>query len=60
MITVEIIRGLIRPFITFCLVGTAVALFLVGKIEAKELIPIISLIIGFYFGERSALKKPQD
>jgi len=53
---VESIRKLIRPFIAVSFVGTAVFLLIAGKIEAREVLTITSLIIGFYFGERSAKK----
>jgi len=49
----------VRPFIAFILVGTLAYLFISGQIESKELLPTVGLVIGFYFGERSALKKPE-
>ena len=55
---VDNIRKLMRPFIAVCLVGTTVYLAVIGKIEAAMIMGITSTIVGFYFGERSALKKP--
>lgn len=51
-------RSIVRPIISFCLIFTLSYLFISGGIEARELLILIGPIIGFYFGERSALKKP--
>lgn len=50
------IRKLVRPFITFCFVGATIYLYVTGKLSAKSILQITGIIIGFYFGERSALK----
>ena len=55
---VEKIRKLVRPFIAFCFVVTVGGLALAGKITPSEILPITGMIVGFYFGERSA-KKPE-
>jgi hypothetical protein len=57
---VDSIRKLMRPFITVALVGTTVYLAVVGKLEAKEILTATSIIIAFHFGERAALKKPNN
>ena len=53
---IETIRSLVRPFIAVAFVGATVALFMLGKLEAKEILVTTSLIVGFYFGERAANK----
>lgn len=58
MTTVTKVRKLVRPFVAVALTLTVVALFAAGKIESREILPIFAVIVGFYFGERSALKKP--
>ena len=58
MTLVTKIRKLVRPYIAVSLVTATVVLFFIGKIVAREILPIVGLIIGFYFGERSALKNP--
>ena len=55
---VEKAKKLVRPFITFCLMGTFSYLSVTGKIPSKEVALLVAIIIAFYFGERSALKKP--
>ena len=52
------LKEFMRPFITFSFVITSVALVSFGKIDAKEFMTITSIIVAFYFGERSALKNP--
>ena len=55
---VEIIRKLVRPFIALSLTCSVIYLAVLGKIDAKELLGYVGIVIGFYFGERSALKIP--
>lgn len=47
-----------RPFIAFSFVFGTIILYLTGKIEAQSILQTTGIIIGFYFGERAALKKP--
>lgn len=54
----ETIKSLMRPFIAFSFVTGTIILYLMGKIEAQSILQITSIVIGFYFGERAALKKP--
>ena len=54
----ELIKSLMRPFIAFSFVAGTIILYLMGKIEAQSILQITAIIIGFYFGERAALKKP--
>jgi len=55
---IDNIRKLVRPFMAVSFVAAAITLAMIGKIEAKEILSIASIIVAFYFGERSALKKP--
>lgn len=54
---VELIKSLVRPFIALSFVLGTIALYLTGKIEAQSILQTTGIIIGFYFGERAALKK---
>jgi len=54
---IEVVRALIRPFIAVSVVGTLMGLFIVSRLEAKELLILAGPIIGFYFGERAAEKR---
>ena len=54
----KIIKSLVRPFIALSFVLGTITLYLMGKIEAQSILQITAIIIGFYFGERAALKKP--
>lgn len=54
----ETIKSLMRPFIAFSFVSGTIILYLMGKIEAQSILQTTGIIIGFYFGERAALKKP--
>ena len=56
-IKIELIRGLVRPVISILLVGTVVFLSIKGKIDPKEIITIVGMIIAFHFGERAATKR---
>lgn len=53
----ENIKSLMRPFIAFSFVFGTIVLYLIGKIEAQSILQTTGIIIGFYFGERAALKK---
>ena len=59
---IELIRGLVRPFISVVFVLTAVYLAVAGKVDAKEVITIVGMIVAFHFGERAAKKNetPKD
>jgi hypothetical protein len=54
---IETIRGLVRPVISILLVLTAVYLAVAGKVESKEIITIVGMVVAFHFGERAATKK---
>jgi hypothetical protein len=53
----ETIKSLMRPFIAFSFVMGTIILYLVNRIEAQSILQTTGIIIGFYFGERAALKK---
>jgi hypothetical protein len=53
------IRGIIRPVITIGLL-LMVGWFVYWKlIEPKEILAFFGLIVGFYFGERKAVKQEE-
>ena len=58
MQALDIIRGLVRPFIAVSFVSVTLYLAIVGKLEAREVLAITSIIAAFYFGERAGRKKP--
>ena len=55
---VDVIRHLVRPFIAVAFVVMVGWLVYGGGIDPKDILGMLGLIIGFYFGERAALKKP--
>jgi hypothetical protein len=54
----EIIRSVIRPVIALGLLVMVGWLVYQGTIEPKEIMTFFGVIVGFYFGERAALKQP--
>jgi len=57
---VKTIRGLVRPLVAAAFVGTTAWLFLKGQLEAKDILPITGIVIGFYFGEKTADRRKSD
>lgn len=63
----EIIRGLVRPFLAVIFAGATILLALQamrdGSIDAQVVLAmfggILATIVGFYYGERAALKNPK-
>ena len=53
----EKIKTLVRPIIALSFVGVACYLFITGKLKPEDVLPITGIVIGFYFGERAAIKK---
>ena len=54
----DIIRGLVRPFIAVSLTCTLIYLFINGETELiKTLLIILGPIVGFYYGDRKAEKE---
>jgi len=56
----EAIKVLVRPAIALMFVGTTCVLFFRGALEAKDILQITGIVIGFYFGERAANKKASE
>ena len=54
------IRQLVRPFISVSFVLITAYLALAGKVDASEVLAITGIIVAFHFGERAALKKPDE
>jgi len=54
---IDLIRNLVRPFISVFMVLTFVCLAILGKIDAREVATIVGMIIAFHFGERAATKR---
>ena len=52
------IRKLVRPFIAICLTCVVAYLAITDKLKPVEVIALYGPMVGFYFGERTALKKP--
>ena len=57
--TMETVRGWVRPCISLSLTGLVVYLGIVGDIHPDDVMKIFSIVVGFYFGERAALKLKQ-
>ena len=56
--SVETVRGLVRPYISFVFASVTGYLAITGAIDAKDMLSITGIIVAFHFGEKSALKKP--
>jgi len=50
------IRALVRPMVTFGMTGAVIYGVIQGIIGYDVIVGIMASILGFYFGERSALK----
>ena len=46
-------RGIVRPLATLVLVVILAAGFWIGKVSADQFLPIVTIVIGFWFGERT-------
>ncbi len=47
---VDKIRKLVRPFMSFCFVGTVVYLAITGKIKPSEILQLTGMIVAFILG----------
>lgn len=56
MTVAEILSGLVRPACTLLLTSVLCYGFIVDKIPQEQFIPIVVMVIGFWFGTRSAEK----
>jgi len=52
---VSIVRGLVRPLVTFGVVGVLSYLALEGKVEATVYTAIVATVVGYWFGSRTPL-----
>lgn len=57
---IDDIRKLVRPFIAVSFVCITGYLAVIGKIEAAQILQVLGIVVGFYFGERAALKRPNE
>jgi len=48
----ELIRGLVRPFVTTTLTILVIYMAIIGKMEPKEVLLLYGPILGFWFGSK--------
>jgi hypothetical protein len=53
---VDDIRALVRPVTVYVFVAAVVVGFGAQRLSADQFLPLATLAIGFYFGDRSARK----
>ena len=51
---IEMVRGLVRPVLTAVGFGAVTYLVVMGKVETKEYLVLVALMVGYWFGQRSA------
>ena len=54
----QIVRAMVRPAISLSLTVAVIWGAVAGHIEFRDLVLLLGPVVGFYFGERSALKRP--
>ena len=54
---IDLIRALVRPSITYAFSAAVIYGLVIGQIAWSEFLMIFGPILGFWFGEKSALKK---
>lgn len=54
------IRELIRPFISVSFILMTCFGAIKGAIDFKDILEVTGIIVAFHFGERAALKKPEQ
>ena len=54
---IEAIRSLVRPIVTFGVVAALIYGFVAKLIATDVFLPVVTVIIGFWFAERTAEKK---
>lgn len=47
----------VKTIITFALVFSAVALAFMGRVEAKEILTLTSIVVAYFFGTKQAERK---
>lgn len=58
--TADLLSGLVRPACTLLLTSVLCYGFIVGKIPQEQFIPIVVMVIGFWFGTRSVEKVEKE
>jgi hypothetical protein len=56
----EILRSLVRPVTTLAIIGVICHGVLVGQITMEAFLPIATLIIKWWFDERTDMRKAQE
>ena len=54
---IEAIRSLVRPVVTFGVVAALIYGFVAKLIAPDVFLPVVTIIIGFWFAERATEKK---
>jgi hypothetical protein len=49
-----------RPLVTICLIGTACYLAIVGMIDAKDFLSLVTVVVLFWFKERQDAKSSEQ
>lgn len=49
----DIIRGMVRPYVTFSLTCLIIYLAFIGHIDTSEIVALYGPILGFWFGQRN-------
>ena len=56
--SIELLRALVRPVVTFVLVLAVVVLTFLGRLPPDGVLGMAGLALGWYFSERAMGKKP--
>ena len=57
---VENIKQLMRPVAFVLMLALTSYCVYKGEVTGKDVLGLLGMMIGFYFGERAALKNPQN
>lgn len=49
----EAVNAVTRPLVTIFLVGMLAWGFIQGKLTGEQVVPIVTMVIGFWFGQRN-------
>ena len=49
---IEAMNSLTRPLVTVGLVGALIYGFLIGRIGGEQFFTVVTMVIGFWFGQR--------
>lgn len=50
---IEAIRALVRPIATLAVLGAFIYGFVMGMIEVGLFVPVVSMVVAFWFGSRT-------